>query len=156
MKYFLTFVLVLASTIAYGQQIGASPLQAAPTYQPLFAKLNTNQLTSVNATLESKRNKNFVIDFKSLLNGTDLKNAEEHDFKVNYGVKTLFGGVLSANMSNTKNFGSTKENEYYGMSYSINKPNSSLNFSFKSADAINTQYKGSSTQILQFDYKAKF
>lgn len=149
-------MLLLVPSIALGQQIGASPLQAAPTYQPLFGKLNTNQLTSVNASLESKKNKNFVIDFKSLMSGTDLKAAEEHDLKVNYGIKTLFGGVLSANMSNTRNFGAMKDNEYYGMSYAIVKPNSSLNFSFKSSDAINTQYKGSGTQIFNIDYKAKF
>ena len=91
-----------------------------------------------------------------MLAGTDLKKAEEHDINVKYGIKTLFGGVLSTNFSNTKVFGQQKENEFYGMSYSINKPFSTLNLSYKSSDTLQTQYKGMATQIIQLDYKAKF
>lgn len=127
-----------------------------PSFQPKFAQFGTNQLTSINTSLESKKNKNFIIDYKSLLAGNDLKSADEYDLNVKYGIKSVFGGVLSTNFSNTRNFGQQKENEFYGMSYSINKPFSSLNLSFKSSDTLQTQYKGMSTQIIQFDYKAKF
>ena len=85
-----------------------------------------------------------------------MKSADEYDLNVKYGIKSVFGGVLSTNFSNTRNFGQQKENEFYGMSYSINKPFSSLNFSIKSSDTLQTQYKGMSTQIIQLDYKAKF
>ncbi len=134
----------------------AAPAVPIPSFQPRFAQFGTNQLTSINTSLESKKNKNFIIDYKSLLAGNDLKSAEEHDLNVKYGIKTLFGGVLSTNFSNSKIYGQQKENEFYGMSYSINRQFSSLNLSVKSSDTLQTQYKGMSTQIIQFDYKAKF
>lgn len=152
-KYILSLILLPSFCWA---QTPPAPSVPVPSFQPKFAQYGTNQLTSINTSLESRRNKNFVIDYKSLLAGTDLKNAEEHDLSVKYGIKTLFGGVLSTNFSNSKVYGQMKENEFIGMSYSINKPYSSLNLSFKSSDTLQTQYKGMSTQIMQLDYKAKF
>jgi hypothetical protein len=148
--------ILLLPAYCFGQTPLAAPAVPIPSFQPKFAQFGTNQLTSINTSLESKKNKNFVIDYKSLLAGTDLKNAEEHDLNLKYGIKTLFGGVLSTNFSNTRVYGQQKENEFIGMSYSIIKPYSNLNISVKSSDTLQTQYKGMSTQIIQFDYKAKF
>lgn len=153
MKILSIICLTCISTFAYAQQ---PPTVPVPSFQPKFAQYGVNQLTSINTSLESKRNKNFVIDFKSLLAGNDLKNAEEHDLNVKYGIKSLFGGTISTNFYNTKYAPNQKDNEYYGLSYSLQKPNSSLNFSFKSSDTITTQYKGLATQIYQLDFKAKF
>lgn len=152
----LFLCILLLPAYSFAQTPPAAPAVPIPSFQPKFSQYGTNQLTSINTSLESKRNKNFVIDYKSLLAGTDLKNAEEHDINVKYGIKTLFGGVLSTNFSNSKVFGQQKENEFYGMSYSINRPFSSLNLSYKSSDTLQTQYKGMATQIIQLDYKAKF
>ena len=154
LKNFVLVSLLLGSA-CYAQ---TPPVQTVPvpSYQQKFNLFNTNQLTQVNTSLESRRNKNFVIDFKSLLAGNDLKNAEEHDLNVKYGIKSMFGGVLSANMSNVKTFNSQKENEFYGLSYALANKTTSLNFSFKSSDTIQTQYKGMPTQIYQLDFKTKF
>jgi hypothetical protein len=127
-----------------------------PSYQQKFNLFNTNQLTQINTSLESRKNKNFVIDFKSLLAGNDLKNAEEHDLSVKYGIKSMFGGVMSANMSNVKTYNSQKDNGFYGLSYALSNNTTLLNFSFKSSDKIETQYKGMPTQIYQLDFKTKF
>jgi hypothetical protein len=127
-----------------------------PSYQQKFNLFNTNQLTQINTSLESRKNKNFVIDFKSLLAGNDLKNAEEHDLSVKYGIKSMFGGVMSANMSNVKTYNSQKDNGFYGLSYALSNNTTLLNFSFKSSDTIQTQYKGMPTQIYQLDFKTKF
>lgn len=154
MKNFVLVSLLLGS-VCYAQTPPA-PTVPVPSFQQKFNLLNTNQLTQINTSLESRRNKNFVIDFKSLLAGTDLKNAEEHDLNVKYGIKSMFGGVLSANMYNTKTLNSQKDNEYYGLSYALNNKTTSLNFSFKSSDTIQTQYKGMATQIYQLDFKTKF
>jgi hypothetical protein len=153
MKLLLSLGLLSLVTISYAQQV---PGIAIPSFQPKFNQYGVNQLTSINTSLESKRNKNFVIDFKSLLAGNDLKNAEEHDLNVKYGIKSLFGGTISTNFYNSKNATNQKDNEFYGLSYSLLRPNSSLNFSFKSSDTLQTQYKGVATQIYQLDFKAKF
>ena len=91
-----------------------------------------------------------------MLAGNDLKNAEEHDLNVKYGIKSMFGGVMSANMSNVKTYNSQKDNGFYGLSYALSNNTTLLNFSFKSSDKIETQYKGMPTQIYQLDLKTKF
>lgn len=146
---------MLLGSVCYAQAVPA-PTIPVPTYQQKFNLFNTNQLTQINTSLESRRNKNFVIDFKSLLAGTDLKNAEEHDLNVKYGIKSMFGGILSANMSNTRAYNNAKDNEYFGVSYALSNKTTSLNFSFKSSDTTQTQYKGMATQIYQLDFKTKF
>lgn len=151
----IVLVSMLLGSVCFAQTPPA-PAIPVPSYQQKFNLFNTNQLTQINTTMESRRNKNFVIDFKSLLAGTDLKNAEEHDLNVKYGIKSMFGGVLSANMSNTKAYNSVKDNEYYGLSYALSNKTTSLNFSFKSSDTVQTQYKGMATQIYQLDFKTKF
>ena len=151
----IVLVSMLLGSVCFAQTPPA-PAIPVPSYQQKFNLFNTNQLTQINTTMESRRNKNFVIDFKSLLAGTDLKNAEEHDLNVKYGIKSMFGGVLSANMSNTKAYNSVKDNEYYGLSYALSTKTTSLNFSFKSSDTVQTQYKGMATQIYQLDFKTKF
>jgi len=157
MKKIILFCSLVLSNACFAQAPAPqAPVIPLPSYQQKFALFGTNQLTQVNTSLESKKNKNFVIDFKSLLAGNDLKNAEEHDLNVKYGIKSMFGGVLSANMNNTKSYGLNKDNEYYGLSYALASKNSSFNFSFKSSDTTQTQYKGMATQIYQLDLKAKF
>lgn len=152
----LFLCVILLPGYCFAQTIPQNISVPVPSFQPKFSQFNTNQLTSINTSLESKKNKNFVIDYKSLLAGTDLSKADEHDLNVKYGIKSLFGGVISTNFSNTKFYGQQKENEFYGMSYSLNRPNSTFNLSYKSSDTIQTQYKGAATQIIQLDYKAKF
>jgi hypothetical protein len=146
---------MLLSGVSYAQTVPA-PIVPLPSYQQKFNLFNTNQLTQINTSLESRKNKNFVIDFKSLLAGNDLKNAEEHDLSVKYGIKSIFGGVMSANMSNVKTYNSQKDNGFYGLSYALSNNTTLLNFSFKSSDKIETQYKGMPTQIYQLDFKTKF
>lgn len=155
-KIILVCSLFLSSACFAQAPAPQAPALPVPSYQQKFALFGTNQLTQVNTSLESRRNKNFVIDFKSLLAGTDLKNAEEHDLNVKYGIKSMFGGVISANMSNTKSYGLNKDNEYYGLSYALSNKTTSFNFSYKSSDTTQTQYKGMATQIYQLDLKAKF
>lgn len=155
-KIFLLFSLFLSSACFAQAPAPQAPAIPLPSYQQKFTTFGTNQLTQINTSLESKKNKNFVIDFKSLLAGNDLKNAEEHDLNVKYGIKSMFGGVLSANMNNTKSYGLNKDNEYYGLSYALSNKNTTFNFSFKSSDTTQTQYKGMATQIYQLDLKAKF
>lgn len=146
---------MLLSGVSYAQT-APTPIIPLPSYQQKFNLFNTNQLTQINTSLESRKNKNFVIDFKSLLAGNDLKNAEEHDLNVKYGIKSMFGGVMSANMSNVKTYNSQKDNGFYGLSYALSNNTTLLNFSFKSSDKIETQYKGMPTQIYQLDFKTKF
>lgn len=155
-KIILVCSLFLSSACFAQTPAPQAPALPVPSYQQKFALFGTNQLTQINTSLESKRNKNFVIDFKSLLAGNDLKNAEEHDLNVKYGIKSMFGGVISANMYNTRSYGLNKDNEYYGLSYALSSKNTSLNFSYKSSDTTQTQYKGMATQIYQLDLKAKF
>jgi hypothetical protein len=152
-KYVLAFVLL--GNVAFAQTAPA-PIIPVPSYQQKFNLFNTNQLTQINTSLESRRNKNFVIDYKSLLVGNDLKNAEEHDLNVKYGIKSMFGGVLSANMSNVKTYNSQKDNEVYGLNYVLSNGTTSLNFAVKTSDTVQTQYKGMPTKIYQLDIKTKF
>lgn len=151
-------VCVLLSLILSGACYSQTPAPTVqlPSYQQKFSQFGTNQLTQINTSLESRRNKNFVIDFKSLLAGTDLKNAEEHDLSVKYGIKSIAGGVLSANMFNTKTYGANKDNEYMGLSYSLATKSTSLNFSYKTSDTTQTQFKGRATEIYQLEFKSKF
>ena len=156
MKNLFVVLSLLLPSVCLAQTTPPTVQIPVPTYQQKFALFGTNQLTQINTSLESRRNKNFVIDFKSLLAGTDLKNAEEHDLNVKYGIKSMFGGVISANMYNTRSYGTAKDNEYYGLSYALSNKTTSLNFSYKSSDTVQTQYKGMATQIYQLDFKTKF
>jgi hypothetical protein len=155
LKKIILLVSLLLPNACFAQAPQA-PAIPVPTYQQKFSLYGTNQLTQINTSLESRKNKNFVIDFKSLLAGTDLKNAEEHDLNVKYGIKSMFGGVISANMYNTRSYGLNKDNEYYGLSYALSNKTTSFNFSYKSSDTVQTQYKGMATQVYQLDLKAKF
>jgi hypothetical protein len=151
--YFFLGIINTIQAQAPAQSLVMSP---GSIHQNKFGIFDTNQLTSINAQLESKRNKNFTIDVKSLHSGSDLSSSKEHDLKINYGIKSLFGGVLGVNATNNKSFNNAKPNDYLGMSYNLTRSYSSLSFNFKNSDTLNTQYKGVATQVFQLDYKSKF
>jgi hypothetical protein len=155
MKTLIMISLLCVSNICLAQ-IQPTPSLSLPSYQQKFHTYGTNKLTQINTSLESKKNKNFVIDFKSLLAGTDLKDAEEHDFNIKYGIKSLFGGTIATNFNNTKLAPNQKDNEYYGLSYSVQRTNSYFNLSVKSNNTTQTQFNGLPTQIYQIEYKGKF
>ena len=50
-----------------------------PTIQNKYNTFGSNELKSIIVGLESKKNKNFTIDYNSLLAGSDLKSAEEYN-----------------------------------------------------------------------------
>lgn len=157
MKYlFLLSFLLSTSVNAQTNNNQPSPFTYNPNYQNKFKQFDTRELKSFAFTLESKKNKNFTIDHQSLLAGTDLKAAEEYENKINYGVKTIGGGVFSLNAIDQKLYGSTQNNQALGMSYNLSSRYSSILFSYKKLDTLNTNLKGLDTNIMELKVKASF
>lgn len=156
MKNLIFLVLFLTSN-AYAQANNqTSPFTYSPNLQGKFKQFDTRELKSFAFTLESKKNKNFTIDHQSLLAGTDLKAAEEYENKINYGVKTIGGGVFSLNAIDQKMYGSTQNNQALGMSYNLTSKFTSVLFSYKKLDTTNTNFKGLDTNVMELKVKASF
>ena len=153
----LFFILSFITTTAQAQTPNPpSPFTYSPSYQNKFKQFDTRELKSLAFSLESKKNKNFTIDHQSLLAGTDLKAAEEYENKINYGVKTIGGGIFSLNAVDQKTYGSIQNNQALGMSYNLSSKFSSVMFSYKKLDTLNSNYKGLDTSVMELRVKASF
>lgn len=126
-----------------------------PAIQNKYNTFGSNELKSIIVGLESKKNKNFTIDYNSLLAGSDLKSAEEYNTKINYGVKSIGGGVMSLQMHNQKLF-QQKEQQFLNLNYSLQSPSTIVNFSFKNLNNTTTNYKGQDTTLMEFQFRSKF
>lgn len=139
MNNFFIFYLIYCQTIS------------APMQQK-FLQYNTNDLKNINVSLESSKNKNFTVDHKSLVIGNDLKEAQEYENKLSYGIKSVGGGVFSLNAINSKIYGQNTDNTFVGMSYNLQSKYSSVLFSYKSADSV----KQKENTLMELQLKAKF
>ena len=156
MKNLLFLVLFLTSNVYAQTNNQNSPFSYSPNLQGKFKQFDTRELKSFAFSLESKKNKNFTIDHSSLLAGTDLKAAEEYENKINYGVKTIGGGIFSLNAIDQKLYGSTQNNQALGLSYNLSSKFTSVLFSYKKLDTLNSNYKGLETNVMELKVKATF
>lgn len=126
-----------------------------PTINTKYGQFKTTDLKTVNVFLESSKNKNFNIEYNSLLVGNDLKNAEEYTNKINYGVKTIGGGVFSLNAINQKQFGVKDTQSFLGASYSVSNPYTQINFQFKNISSSNVILPPTTT-LMELQIRSRF
>ena len=98
--------LLSLSSLCYAQQI-ATP-NFVPTWQPKFNLYNTDTITNIKTTLQSKKYEAIKVGYKSTVVGSDLKNSVDHDLNFNVGAKFL-SGTLSASVANQKIYGSMQD-----------------------------------------------
>ena len=85
---FLLLVLSL-SPFCWSQQIGQNTF--VPTWQPKFNLYQTDTITNIKTTLQSKKYDALKVGYKSTVVGSDLKNSVDHDLNFNVGAKFLSG-----------------------------------------------------------------
>ena len=144
--------LLSLSSLCYAQQI-ATP-NFVPTWQPKFNLYNTDTITNIKTTLQSKKYEALKVGYKSTVVGSDLKNSVDHDLNFNVGAKFL-SGTLSASVANQKIYGSMQDFTSTGLSYS--RPSSSTNVSFNIFQT--NQFKTNSGQngtVANLDMTIKF
>ena len=114
MKILFLIGLLSLSSLCYAQQI-ATP-NFVPTWQPKFNLYNTDTITNIKTTLQSKKYEAMKVGYKSTVVGSDLKNSVDHDLNFNVGAKFL-SGTLSASVANQKVYGSMQDFTSTGLSF---------------------------------------
>lgn len=132
-----------------------SLFQYNPVINNKFNLFKTNELKSVNVFLESNKNKNFNVEYNSLLAGNDLSKAEEYTNKINYGVKTIGGGVFSLSSINQKTYGMSNTQSYLGLGYTLQSPYTTMTFNFRNINNPGVVLP-SDTTLLEFNFRSKF
>jgi hypothetical protein len=128
MKTQFLFLALSVSSLCFGQI--ATP-NFVPTWQPKFNLYNTDTITNIKTTLQSKKYEAVKVGYKSTVVGSDLKNSVDHDLNFNVGTKFL-SGTLSASMANQKVYGSVQDFTSTGLSFT--KSSSLTNLSFANLD----------------------
>ena len=95
MKILLLVSFLSLSSLCNAQQI-ATP-SFVPTWQPKFNLYQTDTITNIKTTLQSKKYEAVKVGYKSTVVGSDLKNSVDHDLNFNVGTKFL-SGTLSASL----------------------------------------------------------
>lgn len=151
MKLFFLFVLFCFIQTPSFSQIDKGIISSNPTFNK-FAQFKTDEIKNLNVNLQSNKNKNFTLDHKSFVIGNDLKKALEYENKVNYGVKTIGGGIFSLNAINQRVFGNPIEQSYLGASYSLSSRYTNINFNYKNLDNTNK----SNMNLMELNINARF
>lgn len=132
MKYLSIFLIFLCSNA-----IAQSPFQTTPIGTDVNSFVNklsvdrmnfyqSNNLNNLDLTLQSKKIKGISAQHRSISTSSNLSLAQEYENKFNFGVPFTKGGTLSVNAVNQKTFGSIKDDNFFGFSFSKSTSNINL------------------------------
>ena len=152
MKILLLIGLLSLSRLCYAQQI-ATP-NFVPTWQPKFNLYNTDTITNIKTTLQSKKYEAMKVGYKSTVVGSDLKNAVDHDLNFNVGAKFL-SGTLSASVANQKVYGSMQDFTSTGLSFTKSSSLSNVSFNIFQTNQFKTN-TGQNGTVANLDMTIKF
>ena len=144
--------LLSLSSLCYAQQI-ATPI-FVPTWQPKFNLYNTDTITNIKTTLQSKKYEALKVGYKSTVVGSDLKNSVDHDLNFNVGAKFL-SGTLSASVANQKIYGSMQDFTSTGLSYSRSSSLTNVSFNIFQTNQFKTN-SGQNGTVANLDMTIKF
>jgi len=144
--------LLSLSSLCYAQQI-ATP-NFVPTWQPKFNLYNTDTITNIKTTLQSKKYEALKVGYKSTVVGSDLKNSVDHDLNFNVGAKFL-SGTLSASVANQKIYGSMQDFTSTGLSYSRSSSLTNVSFNIFQTNQFKTN-SGQNGTVANLDMTIKF
>ena len=144
--------LLSLSSLCYAQQI-ATP-NFVPTWQPKFNLYNTDTITNIKTTLQSKKYEALKVGYKSTVVGSDLKNSVDHDLNFNVGAKFL-SGTLSASVANQKIYGSMQDFTSTGLSYSRSSSLTNVSFNIVQTNQFKTN-SGQNGTVANLDMTIKF
>ena len=144
--------LLSLSSLCYAQQI-ATP-NFVPTWQPKFNLYNTDTITNIKTTLQSKKYEALKVGYKSTVVGSDLKNSVDHDLNFNVGAKFL-SGTLSASVANQKIYGSMQDFTSTGLSYSRSSSLTNVSFNIFQTNQFKTNSRQNGT-VANLDMTIKF
>lgn len=152
MKFFIALALVGLSAACFSQQI-ATP-NFVPTWQPKFNLYNTDTITNIKTTLQSKKYEAVKVGYKSTVVGSDLKNSVDHDLNFNVGAKFL-SGTLSASVANQKVYGSMQDFTSTGLSFTKSSSLSNVSFNIFQTNQFKTN-TGQNGTVANLDMTIKF
>ena len=152
MKILFLIGLLSLSSLCYAQQI-ATP-NFVPTWQPKFNLYNTDTITNIKTTLQSKKYEAMKVGYKSTVVGSDLKNAVDHDLNFNVGAKFL-SGTLSASVANQKVYGSMQDFTSTGLSFTKSYSLSNVSFNIFQTNQFKTN-TGQNGTVANLDMTIKF
>ncbi len=144
--------LLSLSSLCYAQQI-ATP-NFVPTWQPKFNLYNTDTITNIKTTLQSKKYEAIKVGYKSTVVGSDLKNSVDHDLNFNVGAKFL-SGTLSASVANQKIYGSMQDFTSTGISFSRSSSLTNVSFNIFQTNQFKTN-TGQNGTVANLDMTIKF
>jgi hypothetical protein len=152
MKILFLIGLLSLSSLCYAQQI-ATP-NFVPTWQPKFNLYNTDTITNIKTTLQSKKYEAMKVGYKSTVVGSDLKNSVDHDLNFNVGAKFL-SGTLSASVANQKVYGSMQDFTSTGLSFTKSSSLTNLTFNIFQTNQFKTN-TGQNGTVANLDMTIKF
>ena len=147
----LLFVLSL-TPFCYGQQNGSNTF--VPTWQPKFNLYQTDTITNIKTTLQSKKYDALKVGYKSTVVGSDLKNSVDHDLNFNVGAKFL-SGTLSASVANQKIYGSLQDFTSTGLSFTRSSSLTNVSFNIFQTNQFKTA-NGQNGTVANLDMTIKF
>jgi hypothetical protein len=147
----LALVLLFASS-GYAQQI-ATP-NFVPTWQPKFNLYQTDTITNIKTTIQSKKYEAVKVGYKSTVVGSDLKNSVDHDLNFNVGAKFL-SGTLSASVANQKIYGSMQDFTSTGLSFTKSSSLTNVSFNIFQTNQFKTN-TGQNGTVANLDMTIKF
>lgn len=148
---FLLLVLSL-SPFCWSQQICQNTF--VPTWQPKFNLYQTDTITNIKTTLQSKKYDALKVGYKSTVVGSDLKNSVDHDLNFNVGAKFL-SGTLSASVANQKLYGSIQDFTSTGLSFTKSSSLTNLSFNIYQTNQFKT-VTGQNGTVANLDMTIKF
>ena len=152
MKILLLVSFLILSSLCNAQQI-ATP-NFVPTWQPKFNLYQTDTITNIKTTLQSKKYEAVKVGYKSTVVGSDLKNAVDHDLNFNVGAKFL-SGTLSASVANQKVYGSMQDYTSTGLSFTKSSSLTNVSFNVFQTNQFKTN-TGQNGTVANLDMTIKF
>ena len=152
MKILFLIGLLSLSSLCYAQQV-ATP-NFVPTWQPKFNLYNTDTITNIKTTLQSKKYEAVKVGYKSTVVGSDLKNAVDHDLNFNVGAKFL-SGTLSASVANQKFYGYMQDYTSTGLSFTKSSSLTNVSFNVFQTNQFKTN-TGQNGTVANLDMTIKF
>lgn len=113
-------------------------------------RMNLYQSTNLNnldLTLQSKKLKGVSAQHRSISASSNLSLAQEYENKFNVGVPFTKGGTLSLNAVNQKTFGSLKDDNFFGFSFSKNTSSVNLILQVQQVNSSKIKLPGQDSTI---------
>lgn len=113
-------------------------------------RMNFYQSTNLNnldLTLQSKKLKGVSAQHRSISASSNLSLAQEYENKFNFGVPFTKGGTLSLNAVNQKTFGSMRDDNFFGFSFSKNTSSVNLILQVQQLNSSKIKLTGQDTTI---------